>query len=137
MILSLKGGKKFVPSGLAWTEPRTGRIFCGYELSVEGLVAKVIEHRLRNERIYPRSETAWFDPESVKQEFFRHVFSRKPELFNGFEAKPLEKLVNVGAGILKCPKCGSTTFLEQHCATCSGKRVIGRKCKECGFHMSV
>ena len=93
--------------------------------------------RLRNLRLYNRDESVWFNPESVKQEFFRHVWSKKPELFNGYEAKPLEKLVNVGAGILACPKCGGTVFDDKHCPTCSGKRILSRVCKACGFKLSV
>ena len=127
--LRLKSANGFAPSGMAYTDPRTGRQFDGYERSVDGAIQMIIEHRRRNPKAYPESEGQWFEFTSVKQEFLRHIFTKNPSLFKGNSemVNPPQKQ-NVPA---KC-SCGGTIFSPTYCPTCAGQRINGYKCDGCG-----
>lgn len=129
MNLKLKPGVKFSPSGLPFTDPRTGATFDGYQDSISGAVAKIIEHRWRNPIHYPQGEVGHFDPVLVRQEFYRQLYGSRPDLFMPL-ATPQIQEVEVAPN--QCHACGSADIEEELCKTCSGRRVIGRKCKTCG-----
>lgn len=129
--LRLKPGKNFVPQGMPFRDPRTGRLFDAYQYSVDGVITMIIEHRQNHPKHYPPNETQWFMPTLVRQEFLRHIKLIDPRLLaDGGDAAP-NPPVQSGAPT-QCT-CGGTAFSPEYCPTCgNGKRIIGYKCDKCG-----
>jgi hypothetical protein len=131
MILRLKPGHSgFAPSGMAYTDPRTGGKFDGYERSIEGAIALIIEHRKKNPRIYPANEPFHVEHSNVRQEFYRHLHSKRPDMF--VTATVVQASQAQSKSGERCYQCGGTEFEETVCPTCSGRRVTSRTCKGCG-----
>jgi hypothetical protein len=134
MILRLKPGHSgFAPSGMAYTDPRTGGKFDGYERSIEGAIALIIEHRKKNPRIYPANEPFHVEHSNVRQEFYRHLHSKRPDMF--VTATVVNGIVATAAKEERCYSCGSTSFEEILCPTCGGHKVTGKKCTQCGTRL--
>jgi len=128
MKLFLKSGVAFAPSGMPFTDQRTGRQFDGYQLSIEVAVKEIIFHRKSNPNKYPEDEKQWFDESLVRQEFLTHIYSKRPDLFK-IQKTESQKQIDEAR---KCFNCGSSDIGESICPTCSGRKVIGKKCNTCG-----
>lgn len=130
MKLRLKPGHSgFAPKGNEFTDPKTGKTFCGYQLSIEGAIKALVAHRQKNPQHYPSTEPVWTDEANVRQEFYRHLQARVPEMVIALEGSvPVPQAIGADR---KCPQCGSTDIEEIVCPTCSGRRVTGYKCKQC------
>ncbi len=129
--LRLKPGNNFVPMGMPFIDARTGKSFDGYERSIDGAVAMIIEHRKRNPRSYPANEGQWFSPSLVRQEFLRHIQTKAPQLLVNGGGAPVATMTAEGLPD-KCV-CGGTSFSPEYCKTCgSGQRISGYKCDSCG-----
>ena len=126
MTLKLLPGLKFAPLGFPFVDPRTGGKFDGYEKSIKGAVVAIIHHRIANPAIYPKEESQWFDQVLVRQEYYRQLYSKRPELFVAVLDQPFQ------ADPDACQYCGSSDISEILCPTCSGRRVTSRTCRTCG-----
>ncbi len=127
--LRLKAGVQFAPAGHPFIDPRTGFKADGYERSIAGAVALLIEHRRANERIYPPSEQQWFSPALVRQEFLRHLFDKVPHIFAGPVTAPV---VRAASGAPETCSCGGVSFSPNYCKTCgSGQVQMGWVCDSC------
>lgn len=135
MKLTLKTPNgSFPPGGFPFTDPRTNKVWNGYEGTPAMHAVNIILHRRANSAIYPASEPQWFDKASVIQEILAQKFATHPHLFNGQPDKgptikaPAPKVADPGV----CPNCQSTAFEVVYCAICSGRRITGFKCSACG-----
>ena len=132
MILRLKAGIKFAPSGLPFTDVRTGATFDGYERSITGAVDMIIEHRQRNPQHYPPNEAQWFEQASVRQEFYRQLFPSRPDMFVQVPDNPPPPL-----DPQTCHACGSHEINQIECPTCGQGKVISRTCGICGAKQRI
>lgn len=131
MKLRLKPGHSgFAPNGNAFTDPRTGKKFCGYQLSIEGAIKALIAHRQKNPQHYPSTEPVWTDESNVRQEFYRHLQSRVPEMVIAMDGNVPVPLP-IGAD-RSCSQCSSKNIGEIVCKTCAGHKILGYKCNDCG-----
>jgi hypothetical protein len=133
-ILKLKTPNSgFPPGGWAFKDPRTGMSFNGMEATLDQQELKIIKHRLANPKVYSQSDINFFDRQYVRQEIFQQLQSRSPGLFVGYEGE-LVRAVQFSAEPQPSGKCscGSEMFEPQYCPTCSGRKVIGFKCTDCG-----
>jgi hypothetical protein len=112
--------------GYGFKDPRTGREFNGLHSSARDTALKIIEHRRGNPHIYHPGESQWFDGDQVRQEIYQQKFQTMPELFIGFGEQPKS------ATDQKC-SCGEQDWETEYCKGCSGKRVVGYKCRKCGL----
>lgn len=133
MTLRLKPGVSFAPDGYPFTDPRTGFKVCGYQLSIDGAVSKLIDHRRANPSKYPASEPQWTDFSTVKQEYLRHLHGQKPELFRPSSDAVVASPVMTNFDGEQCPQCGSTDLDIQRCVTCGGNKLLSKKCRTCGY----
>lgn len=128
--LRLKSGVQFAPSGMAFTDPVTGFKVCPYERGIAGAVQILIDHRRANPAKYDQKAFEHFSPALVKQELLRHLFEKAPHLFKG---EPMPMVTRTDAGFPKaCTQCVGTEFDQTECPTCSGHRINGYRCKQCG-----
>ena len=135
MGLNLKNNKKIIPAGVPFTDERTGRVFDAYQMGLRETVKAIIQHRSSNPTFYPSGDAKWFDVVEVRQEVLREVYKKRPDLFVGFNASSSPQRVMVSASKPAAPstcQCGSTEFDPVYCPTCSGRRVTGFKCQNCG-----
>ena len=134
MLLALKlPNGDFPPGGFPFVDPRTQRVWNGYEGTADMHAASIIIHRRANPNIYPPSEGHWFDKQSVIQEIFQQKFKTHPYIFRGQpEPNQAVKLIQPKGVMGVCPQCQGTRFETQYCPTCSGKRITGYKCLDCG-----
>jgi len=137
MNYSLKNpAQQFPPNGFPFTDPRTGMRFGGMEGTPQFQATRIIAHRQANPKLYPATEAHWFDQRSVENEVLAEKFKAMPWLFKGQpDQQPLlpgqqSKVEQVIVGD-KC-SCGSTQYTARFCSTCSGRKVIGKKCLSCG-----
>lgn len=137
MILRLKNANasQFPPAGWNFLDPKTGFKCVGHEGTPAMHAAKIIANRRANPHIYPASETAAFDTQSVIQEIYQQKFVTHPGLFVGFDQPPRVRAVPEGAKVIvgnNACSCGSLEFIEELCKTCGGRKVVGWKCSKCG-----
>jgi hypothetical protein len=132
MKLKLKLKKDFLPAGLPFTDPRTGRQFDAYEHGLKAAVTRILEHRMSNPGIYPRNESVHFDPIAVTQEVFASAYVKRPDLFESAPGVVQVKVATVTPQAPGACLCGSTSWTEHLCPSCSGARRIGWKCDNCG-----
>jgi hypothetical protein len=134
MSLQLKNAtaSQFPPSGWPFSDPKTGMKFNGWEGTPQMQAVKIAAHRRANPKFYP--DGAGQDSNAIIQELYQQKFSSAPWLFVGQPDKDPAQGQSQGATIIigeKC-SCGSTEWIPEYCKTCSGRRVIGRKCASCG-----
>ncbi len=127
---------QFPPGGFGFVDPRTKRVFNGWEGTAPMQAVKIIEHRRGNPKIYPPEEGQWFDQKSVTIEVLAQKFKEMPHLFLGqpdkdpsYPSQPVARETIVKGAACSC---GCTEFIAEYCKTCSGARIVGRKCKSCG-----
>lgn len=132
MRLKLRLNKENLPSGCAFTEPKTGKVFDAYEQGILNTVSNIIQHRMSNKAIFPRDNPNLFDPREVIQEVFEAAHAKRPELFVGFDAVVVNGVPSINLKPLTaCAACGSSDYEPEYCPTCSGKRQIGWRCVRC------
>ncbi len=136
MSLKLKNASasQFPENGWPFTDPRTGMKFPGWEGSPDMQSVKIAAHRAANPKLWPNGEGQ--DRGGIIQELFAQKVRTHPYLFVGYPDKDpsyrsqpeaRETIVKGSA----C-SCGCTEFIAEYCRTCSGNRIVGRKCKSCG-----
>lgn len=125
--------------GFGFTDPRTGRVWTGYEGTPEMHARNIIVHRRGNPHIYDPNEAHWFDPFYVVQEVYQQKFKTSPWLFVGQPDQ--EPIVTQRAASSPMPEipsnmgpcsCGATKVNPIYCPTCGGNKVTGYKCAGCG-----
>lgn len=134
MILQLKCSTcQFPPGGFGFIDPRTKRIWPGFEGTPEMTSTSIIQHRLANPNIYPRTDLPWFDKASVIQEIYAQKYATMPELFIGHGTTALiPKAAVLATTSSPCAKCGNTQAAPVYCPTCSGQKITGYRCAGCG-----
>jgi hypothetical protein len=135
-VLKSSSSSQFPPNGgWGFIDPRTGMRFNGWEGDQFAIARKVIEHRRANPKVWPQDEVG--DQNSVVQEIFKQKHATTPWLFRGEpdqnsgaypSATQTQEQTILGE---KCT-CGSVEYEPVYCKTCSGKRIVGTKCKSCG-----
>lgn len=139
MILRIK--PRFTPrDGLLFKDPRTGYRFEGMNVDVLGQAKRVIAHRQGNPTIYPPTEPVWLTLDSVMDEVVASVCARVPSACYDAESRMMSAPLTLPSKqaqaqppqIFTCPKCGSTEWTNVYCPTCSGKKLLFRKCSQCG-----
>lgn len=133
MHLKLKNSKNTLPSGMPFVDPRTGRSFDAYQMGLNETIRGIINHRSKNPTFYPESEGRWFDPIMVRQEVLRVAYEKRPDLFKQLDGEPIIQVAPVvNSKDPVCNNCGSLSLEPIYCPTCSGKRITGYKCNNCG-----
>lgn len=134
-MLRLKAHKETLPSGLQFTDEKSGKVFDPYEIGVEGVVAKVIQHRVANPKLYSRTSEDWFHPAKVRQEVYESAFKKRPDLFERYDGTTQVRRQIASFAAIQTEsvcECGEKESTPEYCPTCSGKRQIGVKCVKCG-----
>lgn len=137
MMLKLKQpNAQFPAGGFGFTDPRTKRVWNGYEGTPQMTAVSIVQHRQANPTLYPPSETQWFDVLMVIQEIYAYKFQTMPELFVGYGGPPIT-IAAVTSPAAQPPSglvcsCGSTSFSPVYCATCGGQKIKSWKCNSCG-----
>ena len=128
--LRLKSGTTFSPQGIDFVDPKTKYTVSGYERSIDGAVRMMIAHRRANPATFNQAEHAPFSETLVRQEYLRHIFTKRPDLFQG---QPTPSVTRTETGFPKqCPNCQGTNFEPEYCKTCgSGNRTSGYRCTSC------
>lgn len=126
------------PNGFGFTDPRTNRKFDGMSADLTLQARNIQEHRLANPRFYPPHESGFLSLENIIQEIVGQVCLRSPSFcYNDEEStvrrqnQPLSNLP-VEPPRTDCARCGSKDFDPIYCPTCSGQRLTGYRCKQCG-----
>ncbi len=136
LVLKNSQQSQFPPfGGWSFVDGKTGQRFNGWEGDQFAIARKVIEHRKANPKIYePGTEG---DVNSVVQQIFQQKHAQAPWLFRGEpdqgsgaypSATQTQEQTIRGE---RCT-CGSVEYEPVYCKTCSGKRIVGTKCKSCG-----
>ncbi len=136
LVLKNSQQSQFPPfGGWSFVDGKTGQRFNGWEGDQFAIARKVIEHRKANPKIYePGTEG---DVNSVVQQIFQQKHAQAPWLFRGnpdqgpgaYPSQPAARETIVKGAACSC---GCTEFIAEYCKTCSGARIVGRKCKSCG-----
>lgn len=135
MPRTLKKTTGWPTGGYPFRDPRTGKAFDGLSADLALQAQNVIRHRKANTKIYPPTETQWFNLVDVKQEIAAYMCDLKPELCAETALSlPVVKLANVVVqkSQIACPKCGSSEASPILCKTCRGSKVKGFTCLNCG-----
>ncbi len=136
MSLKLKNASasQFPPEGWPFTDPKTGMRFNGWEGTPQMIAVKIQAHRAANPKFYP--DGAGQDANAIIQEIFMQKVQRMPWLFSGYPDKdpsyPSQPVARETIVKGAACSCGCTEFIAEYCKTCSGARIVGRKCKSCG-----
>lgn len=133
MGLKLKGNRNQIPSGILFVDPRTGREFNPYERGLNETIRHIIAHRSQNKTFYPSSDGVWLDPDSVRQEVLSVVYSKRPDLFDRLNSEQqIPIYTSQRQSPNACSSCGFEGAEPVYCPTCSGRRITGYKCTNCG-----
>jgi hypothetical protein len=133
MKLQLKRpNDQFPPGGFGFIDPRTRRIFNGYEGTPAMHARNIRAHRLANPKLYPTEESKWFDEAEIVQEIYREKFKTAPHLFQGEPDNPPAAPTKTIQSNLGTCVCGSSDVTPIYCPTCGGQRITGYKCAACG-----
>jgi len=128
----------FPPGSHTFTDPRTGMVFDGnggFNFTNHAIAI----HRKANPKLYPPSEPKFLDPDyiAVEQEIFTCTrLNNSSQWCKRSDGVAIVKNKEPGDVVtlkVPCPNCGSESATEKLCSTCSGKRVTGYVCNQCGF----
>lgn len=124
------------PGGFQFSDPITGKKYADLHTSFEGRVAEIIRDRNANHRLF--TDDRLVSAEHVSRElseFCCRKLKNNP-MFCSNGLPQINQLAPVSAPVAKrCRHCGSNDLEEILCPTCSGRKVIGYKCKACGRQM--
>ena len=129
-MLILRTNVGMPPGGIIYNDPRTPSAkWNDTHTSAEERTQEIIRFRLANPNIYPEPE--WTDARFVLQQVIDANCARLGNDRNYcLEEANIKSRPYVPPAARTCPDC-DVVLGEVHCATCSGKRVIGYKCPSC------
>lgn len=132
----------FPPSGYEFQDRITGKRYSDTHSQFSERVKQIIKDRLANRRLF--TDEKLVDPLYVSKELSEYTCARlrnDPKYCtDGISSMvPTPAIIKQLKAVQNriCPKCGSANLSEVLCKTCSGKRVTGYKCDQCGGTVSL